>query len=716
MFTVVIAEKPSVGKELANFLSAGGPVARRDGYLETQDFRVTWCFGHLMTLAEPHHYDPAFKKWSLDHLPIIPDNIKAIPKEDEGARKQLKIIGALLKEADLVIHAGDPDREGQLLVDWVLGHHHCDNGMVKRLWLSAQDKVSIQRAFNALKPNSEYYRLSKAAESRSIADWMVGMNLSRAFTLNAQQHGHSGVISIGRVQTPTLALVVMRDKEIEGFVSRNFYVPRVLVAVVGGSFWATWVMPEAMKAQFTDGRVTDRQLVARMVDSLPDKGSITKLEKKHQFAEPPLPYRLSRLQKEASAKFGLTADEVLNICQALYEKHKLTSYPRTDCDYLPESQHSDAPDILGCIARIAPQYSQLVQMADTGLKSSAWNDAKVTAHHAIIPVRGDVPVSSLSPKESQVYDLIVKAYLAQFFPKHEFERTTAEASFGQEIFRAIGTIPLVEGWKVVYGEDQANPEKGKKKKSDDEDQEEENQDLPVMQQGESAQNMRTEIQLKKTQPPKRYTDGTLVGDMENVHRLLAAKGDAVDPKWLKLLKENAGLGTEATRAGIIKTLVDRGFIERKGKQIISTTVGRALIDTLPRQITSPIMTAMMEQDLSGIEQCVPISANSTSKQFLEGLRERIGSLVSLAKSTDFGLKIPPKEAADPEKPSTSRPRKAQKPEEGGRSPGTASAGAEAKSCPKCGGSMILRKRKSDQKPFWGCSKFPECKHIESFTE
>ncbi|MBK7300337.1 MAG: DNA topoisomerase III [Moraxellaceae bacterium] len=515
MTTVIIAEKPSVANELAKYL---GHAQRADGYILVGNYRVTWCFGHLLTLAEPHVYDEKYKKWRADDLPILPTNIKIIAKDDAGIRKQLKIIGGLLKEADDVIHAGDPDREGQLLVDWVLQHHK-NKKPVKRLWLAAQDSASIQKALRNLQSNLQYAPLFEAAQTRSIADWLVGMNLSRAFTLAAQKHGYRGVVSIGRVQTPTLALIAMRDHDIETFVSKTYYVPMVHVGVENGSFWATWLAPESLKDRYADGKITDLDF-ANSILQIPKTGVISLLEKRKLQTTPPLPYRLSRLQKDASARFGLTADEVLSICQSLYENHKLTSYPRTDCDYLPESQHSEARDILAALTHIYPTLAPFVQQANTSLKSSAWNDKKVTAHHAIIPVRGNgASYVQLKDKEQKIYDLIARAYLAQFFPNYEFEKTDVETTFGQQRFKATGNIPLKEGWKVLYP-----PHKAKTKTDNTEaDDKEPEQALPPITLGEDAQKLAAEARQKQTHPPKTYTDGTLISDMESVHRVVAPK-------------------------------------------------------------------------------------------------------------------------------------------------------------------------------------------------
>ncbi|MBK8327841.1 MAG: DNA topoisomerase 3 [Moraxellaceae bacterium] len=690
MTTVIIAEKPSVANELAKYL---GHAQRADGYILVGNYRVTWCFGHLLTLAEPHVYDEKYKKWRADDLPILPTNIKIIAKDDAGIRKQLKTIGGLLKEATDVIHAGDPDREGQLLVDWVLQHHK-NKKPVKRLWLAAQDSASIQKALRNLQSNLQYAPLFEAAQTRSIADWLVGMNLSRAFTLAAQKHGYRGVVSIGRVQTPTLALIAMRDHDIETFVSKTYYVPMVHVGVENGSFWATWLAPESLKDRYADGKITDLDF-ANSILQIPKTGVISLLEKKKLQTAPPLPYRLSRLQKDASARFGLTADEVLSICQSLYENHKLTSYPRTDCDYLPESQHSEAQDILAALTHIYPTLAPFVQQANTSLKSSTWNDKKVTAHHAIIPVRGNgASYVQLKDKEQKIYDLIARAYLAQFFPNYEFEKTDVETTFGQQRFKATGNIPLKEGWKVLYP-----PHKAKTKTDNTEaDDKEPEQALPPITLGEYAQKLAAEARQKQTHPPKTYTDGTLISDMESVHRVVASKTKDIDNKWLKLLKENAGLGTEATRAGILKTLVDRGFIERIGKNITATTTGRELIKALPKEVKSPIATAMMEQELTAIEK-----EGLDPEAFLAKQRASIEKLIGIAASATILLSSPEakndlpiktKRAPRAKLSSTKTISSTAKKPRAKAKVSTATSNS-AKTCPECQKPMVLRARKSD---------------------
>lgn len=714
MTILIIAEKPSVAQGLAKHF---GNARRQDGYLSTGPYLITWCFGHLMELAEPQVYDERYQKWRAADLPILPDDIQILPKADKGARQQIKVIRELLKQVDSVIHAGDPDREGQLLVDWVLQHLK-NRKPVERLWLAAQDSASIHKAFRQLKSNQTFQPLFQAAQTRAVADWLVGINLSRAFTLAAQQHGYQGVVSIGRVQTPTLALVVMRDLDIENFVSKTFYVPMLHVGVAAGSFWAAWVAPDTLKDRYPDGRITDKEFAENIL-RLPETGQISLLDRQRLHTAPPLPYRLSRLQKDASARFGLKADEVLAICQSLYEKHKLTSYPRTDCDYLPESQHAEAPAILSALAVIHPGLQALLPQANPGLKSSAWNDKKVTAHHAIIPVRGDgATVADLSDKERKVYDLIARTYLAQFFPPYEYEKTVVESLFAAETFRATGLRPLVPGWKVVF------PAKAAKEKPDSDEAEPE-QTLPAIVLNETAHNLGSEAREKQTTPPKAYTDGTLIADMESVHRVVAAKTKAIDNKWLKLLKENAGLGTEATRARILTVLLDRGFLTRNCKLLISTPTGRALIQALPKEVKSPIATAMMEQELSAIEK-----EGADCAAFLLKQHENLTRLVALAAATPMVLANPETAVAARKSPVRSRtakaaatgksaavktdakPRKRAAPKaKTAKSAAPVATSSAAQTCPACQRPMVLRQRKSDGQAFWGCSGYPACKQI-----
>ena len=578
-----IAEKPSLGKAIAAQLS--GPRKACRTHIECgNNVTVTWAFGHLYEQAEPDAYLPdsvpkngkGRKKWRLEDLPIIPETWQKVPKSE--AREQLAAIRKLLKDADQVVNAGDPDREGQLLVDEILEAMHW-RGPTKRIWLAALDPSSVQKALADLKDNSIYRPLRDAAEARSRADWLAGMNLTRCYTLRANGQG---VVSVGRVQTPTLALVVRRDLEIEQFSPVTFYVPVITFRHSNGTYKATWKPPAD-----ADGLDAERRLInlpaAQALIAATDHqaGTIKTFDTEDTSEAPPLPFTLSKLQASASARHGLSAKATLDAAQSLYEDHKLTSYPRTDCPYLPESQMSDARLVLAAVTRVNPAMAGFVQGADMSLKSQAWNDKKITAHHAIIPTTHDqVSVDALSEAERQVYDLIVRAYVCQFYPPHRYTKTVTVTESGGHEWEAKGRTTVAAGWRAVLA--------GQEKSADDA------QALPLMRVGDQVEWVDGRVDHRQTKAPPRFTDGTLIAAMSSVHKLVT------DSKIKARLKETSGLGTEATRASILEVLVKRGFVERKGKTILSTEAGRILIAALPPALTDPGVTGLWEDFLSEI--------------------------------------------------------------------------------------------------------------------
>ncbi|UEO01118.1 DNA topoisomerase 3 [Acidiferrobacter thiooxydans] len=578
-----IAEKPSLGKAIAAQLTGQKKAART--HIVCGSDVVTWAFGHLFELAEPDAYLAATvptngsgkKKWRLEDLPIIPQTWQKIPKAT--AKDQLAAIKALLKDASEVVNAGDPDREGQLLIDEILDALKW-RGPTKRIWLAALDPASVQKALASLKDNGAYRPLRDAAEARARADWLVGMNLTRAYTLKSSG---SGVVSVGRVQTPTLALVVRRDAEIESFVPVQHYVPSVTFHHSNGEYKATWKSSENAPGLDAEGRLINLPTAQAIINAVAGQtGKIASFESTDGQEGPPLPFTLSKLQGTASAKLGLSAQDTLNCAQALYEVHKLTSYPRTDCAYLPESQLTDARMVLAAVARVNPAMDSLANGADLSLKSAAWNDAKVGAHHGIVPTSHDqVSVDALSEPEKQVYDLIVKAYICQFYPPHAFTKTVTLTNAGGHQWQARGRVIKAIGWRSVM-----QPDKEK--------DEEEAQVLPLMKVGDPVVWVSGTIDHRVTKPPSRFTDGTLIAAMSSVHKLVT------DPKIKARLKETSGLGTEATRANILETLVKREFIERKGKQVISTLRGRALVAALPEVLTDPGVTGLWEDALGEV--------------------------------------------------------------------------------------------------------------------
>ncbi|MGZ8219994.1 DNA topoisomerase III [Methylomagnum sp.] len=637
-----IAEKPSLGRAIAQYLpTSGRPVGSPATHLVCGGDVVTWCFGHLLEMAEPESYGPEFKRWAFDALPIIPERWMLEPKK--SAQAQIKVIRGLLRECSEVVNAGDPDREGQLLVDELL-EHLGNRRPVKRLWLAALDEASVRKALAGLADNARYANLKAAAEARQRGDWLVGMNLSRAYTLAGRARGHDGVLSIGRVQTPTLALVVNRCLAIEDFKPVDFFTVEARVATAPGAFIAAWKPGEAVPVDEA-GRVLDRR-IAEVVRAKVEGGGarVTKFEAKDKEQAPPLPHSLSSLQQAANQRHGLGAQAVLDTAQQLYEA-QLTTYPRTDCSHLPESQWAEAGRIL---RGLPSDYADLTRQADPALRSPAWNDAKISAHHAIVPT-GQAP-QDLTERQRQVYDLIVRAYLAQFFPPFRYRDIRIELDLSGEPFAANGSKPLAAGWKIVYGgmgEQEGDAPAGPA--------------LPTLKAGDTGRCESAEVVAKKTTPPAYFTEGTLIAAMTRIHQWVD------DPELKRRLKETAGLGTEATRAGIIETLKKRNFIAEKGRQLRDTPTGRSLIQALPEPIKSPGLTGLFEQLLKGIEE-----GGVPPQRFMEQQIGFVRKYVALAQQEGLAMA-----------PST-----------------------PALACPVCGEGR-LRRIKGGKGFFWGCSRFQE---------
>ena len=670
-----IAEKPSVAKAIAAELGVTG---RGDGYIDCGATRVTWCFGHMLEQAEPDAYLPADvptsgstgkKLWRAEDLPIIPAQWQLRPRAE--ARQQLTIIGRLIKDASEIVNAGDPDREGQLLIDEVLQHFR-SRQPVRRFWVSAQDSVSVQRGLAALKDNAQYAGFGVAAQQRSRADWLIGMNLSRAYTLRARRGGSQALLTIGRVQTPTLGLVVARDREIEAFKPVPFHTITAQIQHANGSFSAAW---RALDGQGhghgqsgcdAEGRLTDTATANAIVQSVAGQaGSIAGYEQEAKSEAQPRTFALSDLTLLASNKFGYTADEVLKACQALYETHKLTSYPRTDCDYLPESQHADAARVLAALRQVNRDLAPLIDGANPSIKSPTWNDQKVTAHHGIIPTMHAGSVSALTLAERNIYDLVVLAYLAQFYPLHDYMETKVEVRVVDELFVATGKVVTRAGWKVLYGanhnaSDAADTPDDLAQPADAAGRE--GQDLPAMCQGDPVSCARADRHDGKTKAPARFTEGTLGKAMENIHRFVS------DPAHRKILKEGDGIGTSATRASIISELRRRNFLEAKGKHIVSTELGRSLIDAVPEVVKSPLLTAIYERMLKDIEL-----GRGDAQAFLDKQEQFIREQV--AKANDGSVAI---------------------------------AGAGTAPCPQCG--KNLRRIKGQHGYFWSCIDREVCMH------
>ncbi|MGB1263194.1 MAG: DNA topoisomerase III [Cognaticolwellia sp.] len=588
-----IAEKPSLGRAIAAALPK--PQKNRQGYIELANGDVvSWCIGHILEQADPENYDPAFKKWQMAHLPIVPTQWQLKPKAQ--TRSQLTVLRKLVKQADEIIHAGDPDREGQLLVDEVIDFLKVSakkKQNIKRLLISDLNLPAVKRSLANLQSNQLFMPLSISALARSRADWLYGINLTRAYTLQGQKAGFNSVLSVGRVQTPILGLVVRRQQEIDNFIAKDFYdVHAHLQTNHQQRFIAKWQPSEACQPYMDEeGRVLNRALaenvVRRIENQSAEVSAVTEQQKKQA---PPLPYNLSALQIDAAKIYALNAKLVLDVCQALYEKHQLITYPRSDCRYLPNEHHAQAKGIIAMLAGSSESYGTLAKNADAKLKSKAWNNAKVTAHHAIIPTEKSAEKVSLNPFEKKVYLLIVRQYLAQFYPAYQYNQTRVEVLIAGGKFVANAKTPVAQGWKVLFQRVKNKPDNT----SQDNDDKLSKQLLPKLVKGEKIHCEHGELITRITQAPKHFTDASLLSAMTGIARYVS------DNDIKKLLRETDGLGTEATRAGIIDLLFKRGYLARKGKSIHATVVGTSLINALPIAATMPDMTAHWEATLTNI--------------------------------------------------------------------------------------------------------------------
>lgn len=575
-----LCEKPSQAKDIAAVL---GATRRGDGCWLGNGVTVTWCIGHLLETAPPDAYDAKYKRWVLADLPIVPEKWKMLVKPKTAS--QYKAVKRLLGEAQELVIATDADREGEMIARELV--EHCRyRGPIQRLWLSALDEASIRKALAALKPGAETFSLYHSALGRSRADWLIGMNMSRLFTLLGRQSGYQGVLPVGRVQTPTLRLVVDRDRSIADFVPVAYWAIDVDLRHESMTFTAQWRANE--DACDDQGRCLNPQLARDAADAMGNANTarLVKLRTERMREVAPLPFDLGTLQEICSKKLGLGAQETLDIAQSLYETHKVITYPRSDCGYLPLSQHSEAPKILSALGRADAAVNELMPHIDPQRRSRAWNDAKVSAHHGIIPTGAGKDVSQLTGKHRAVYTLIRARYLAQFLPNHEYDRTQADFDCAGQALRAVGKVIIEAGWKRALPESLA-PAKGREAPVP--------QALPTLVQGQDYAVAKVNLKDLWTQPPKPFTEGDLIKAMKNVAKLVQ------DPLLKQKLKDTTGIGTEATRAGIIQGLLDRGYLVKNGKALSATPAAFSLIDAVPRAIADPGTTAIWEQALDMVQ-------------------------------------------------------------------------------------------------------------------
>ncbi|EBH1519007.1 DNA topoisomerase III [Salmonella enterica subsp. enterica serovar Pensacola] len=651
-----LCEKPSQARDIAKFIGAG---QRGDGFLSGPGVTVTWARGHLLEQAEPEAYGGQYgNPWRLDVLPFVPQQWKLGVKKD--ARSQFSVINRLLKQVDEVVIATDADREGEVIARELL--EYCRfQGRVFRLWLSALDDASIRNALANIWPSEKTEALYRAGVGRGRADWVTGMNLTRLYTLKAREAGISGVMSVGRVQTPTLAIVVRRDLEIENFIPKPY--SDVIATLISDNiaFPVKWVAA----AQYCDeeGRCIQAGIAAQVVELCRQTASATVIDcqTKRQKKSAPLAFSLGSLQQACAEKFGMPAQQVLDIAQSLYETHKLTTYPRTDCGYLPVSMREEVRAVLAALMQSDPllkSHPALAQL-DTSLVSRIWNDKKITAHHGIIPTKQAGDLSRLSTDERNVYQLIRQHYLAQFLPQMEVDATEATFNISGQLFRTTGNVVVVAGWKALFTE----PSRTAQIPADGNDDKEAASRLPPLQAGQTCRVQGAEEKRLQTKPPVPYNDGTLIAAMTN------AASFVTDAALKKVLKENAGIGTEATRAGIIDTLVKRGFLVRDKKVLRSTPTGRDLVSALPSALTSPGLTALWEQLLDEVA-----AGRVSLEDFMAKQNAWVVQLVSQGKSQPLAMQAPP-----------------------------------GPPCPVCGGRTAQRQGKNGV--FFGCVNYPACRGI-----
>ncbi len=595
--TLVIAEKPSVGRDLANALP--GAFAKDDAYLESDQYVITWAVGHLVELAEPDDYDERLKKWRMADLPIIPDEFKLKPRDAKG-KKQLNVIHKLLKRPDIdrVINACDSGREGELIFAYIWETAGVDKP-VERLWISSMTKQAIGEGFERLRPGESMAPLERAARSRSEADWLVGMNATRAGTIRGRAWV-GGVVSLGRVQTPTLALMVKREREIQAFVPEPYW-------LVHGTFEApTRAGYEGMWFEGDETRLKDGARAEEIVTKVSGKdGTVASVERKEQSERSPLLYDLTSLQRDANRRFGFSARRTLQAAQSLYEDKKALTYPRTSSRYLTGDMVpflKPTAETLLPISDYAPHARFVMELKELPL-SRVVNDERVDDHHAIIPTDVEHNVATFSDDERRIFDLVSRRFLAVFHPAARYERTTVVTEVEGEQFRTRGKVTLEAGWRGVYGIEADDKANGREEDA-------EGGELPRLEEGMTIRCVEALSEAKETRPPPRYTEATLLSAMETAGKLI---GD----EELREAMKDSGLGTPATRAEVIETLIRREYIERVAKDLLPTPKGLQVVSMLEdHPLLSPELTGDWEKRLRDIEH-----GTGDRDKFMKGIED-----------------------------------------------------------------------------------------------
>jgi DNA topoisomerase-3 len=621
--TLVIAEKPSVGQDLARVLP--GPFEKHTGagertprWLEGPEHVITWAVGHLVQLAEPDEYDDKFKKWRMADLPIVPRNFKLVVR-DERSQKQMTVVRRLLQESDVtrVINACDAGREGELIFAYIYEYTKADKP-VQRLWLSSMTNEAMREAFGNLRDGADLASLRDAAKSRSEADWIVGMNATRAATIRLRS-SFDGAVSLGRVQTPTLALIARREEEIRAFVPEAYWLVDAAFEADGARRY------EGRYHAGAQPRMKTAQEAQAVVDAVRGQaGEITKLDKTKRKERSPLLYDLTSLQREANNRYGFSARRTLAAAQRCYEEHKALTYPRTSSRYLTGDMVPEIKPIAGHVGR-RPEYreaARYVQSLDLLPLGRVVDDAKVGDHHAIIPTNSEHNLEKMSDDDRRIYDMVTRRFLAVFHPDAEFENTRVETTVREHVFRTRGKILLVPGWRGVYGE---LPE-GDGAGDDDEGRD---QQLPRLERNETVQTRDVQSLEKETKPPRRFSDASLLGAMETAGKL-------VDDDELREAMKDSGIGTPATRAAIIERLIDVGYVERDARALVATEKGINVIRLLGEHaLTSPALTGEWEHRLARIEH-----GEEHRQGFMDDIAKFAGETVGMLDTTLKDVRIP----------------------------------------------------------------------------
>lgn len=713
MSRLYIAEKPEVARAIAAALGVG--IERRNGYFRCSNGdNITWCYGHMLALCDPEDYDSKYGNWKFEDLPIAHIPWRKKPLSDK--KEQIGVIRDLLAECTEIVHAGDPDDEGQLLVDELLEFLNCAKP-VKRVLINDNNERSVKRALSAIEDNAKFRGLSQSAEARSVADQLYGYNMTRAYTLKAAEQGYQGVLSVGRVQTPILGLVVRRDRENQSHVKTHYYHVYADLDVDGVRFTARYVPNKDQDPIDDKGRLSDplfARQIAEAASGQPVKILAAKTSAKRQ--SPPLPYNLLKLQADCSRKFGLKPDQVKDIGQSLKDKHRLITYHRSDCQYLNDEHFDDAADVLDAVGKTASVFKNAIASADTKIKSRAFNPDKVSAHHAIIPTVKTANMDDLTEDEKRVYLLIARAYIAQFWPDHEYNQTDIEAEIAGKKFVCRSNVTVKPGWMALYKNDQGNAETAT-------DPEDLSVDLQMLKPGNSGRCLTAAETQFETKPRPLYTMDTLLNDLTRVAKYVQ------NPKLRELLiekdkgkeGEHGGIGTPATRDEILRNLLDKGFLLEKGKNIVSSEIGQQLYDALPDQAKFPDMTALWHEQQQHIVQ-----GGLDAQRFVNSLMEYISGEVERVGREGISLNV--KKYPCPECGKPLRRMRGSKgffwgctgykdgckvsfSDKAGR-PVLAPKKAEPSSkfkCMACTHPLVRRPGKQKGTHFWGCSNYPECK-------